>query len=189
MIDIFNEIRKCTPLSLDDTSQIIDDELTIILKNVTKSYERIGKEQYKSNSTLDEIIEALEASNENVNLNNEFKDILNVKDKKIGKLLGCLINFSDAFENLYMHAVKSRNEALITSLSFQKENNKKQLMLCGISILGFMGEVFDSKLHIAKEVRCNDTIQPGCIMEVLSNGYTYDGEVIRKAEVIINNQI
>jgi len=191
MIDVFKELEKYTCIDINKQygnkeSMDSSEELPIILKNITKVYERIGKEQFKSNNDLEEVIEMLEESRIKDDLIKEMKEIIDNKDIKINKSMLALMSIYDTFDDMYSFSIKSGNETLKEAISFQREKNVKLLLTSGIAVIGEVDESFDSNIHIAKEVKFDEGFKNNHIIEVLRNGYVYEGEVIRKAEVIIN---
>lgn len=206
MIDVYEELKKFASFDIDSITASEDNDFSIIIKNASKAYERLGKEQFKNSSKLEEISEILEENLEENNDKDELiiklKDIIEDKDeliknlkdiiennkKKTARLLDGLTGISDAFENIYLFAVKSGNEALIESLNIQKDKNRKVLLLSNLIQIGEIGEIFDSRLHMAKSITFDESIQDGLVIDVLSKGYMFDGEILRKADVTINKK-
>ncbi|MDR1892465.1 MAG: nucleotide exchange factor GrpE [Oscillospiraceae bacterium] len=61
----------------------------------------------------------------------------------------------------------------------------ERLNACGLQRLGAVGEPFDVRLHVAKAAR--SSAHPfECVAEVLETGFFYNGQIIRKASVIIS---
>ncbi len=158
MIDVYEELNKYASVDINSESAAVDNEFSIIIKNAARAYERLGKEQYKSSSTLEELFEILEENKDKDELIANFKEIIGNNQKKISGLLNGLTGFSDAFENIYLFAVKSGDKALIEALSIQKEKNTKLLLLCNLTPVGKSGEIFDSRFHIAKDISFDEQI-------------------------------
>jgi molecular chaperone GrpE (heat shock protein) len=92
-------------------------------------------------------------------------------------LLGSLIAISDLLDGLlpYLH---EHNQ----TISAKKE---EVLKACGLERLGFPGERLDPRLHTVAAAEYNEAAFE-TIIHVLESGYTYRGQIIRKATVILS---
>lgn len=188
MIDVAREIEKYASIDINKEVAFDNDELSIILQNATKAYERIGKQQFKSNTILEELIEIVEENKVKEDQIRDMRSIINKSDSNASKLLTGLLDINDAFEDMYLYVAKSEVKSLKEAINLQKEKNIRMLSLCGVTIIGNKTDNFDSNIYIAKELGDREDLDDGVIIEVLRCGYIYDGQVIRKAQVVINKK-
>ena len=115
----------------------------------------------------------LEQSTVKDDLINQAREKMINKDEKIKESIKALISIYDSFDDMYSFAIKSDNEALREAINFQKEKNVKLLLTSGIAVIGAIDESFDSKMHIAKEVKFDEALKVDHIIEVLKDGKVF----------------
>lgn len=192
MIDVKEEIKKYKVINIEEKldfheSNIFDNELAEIMKIFAKTFDRLGKEQYKSSNKLDEIIIALEEKEEEEQSNRELKEKIKDKEEEIKVLLRSLISLADLIEDMYVYSKKTENLSLKHQITLQWNNVKNYLAQCGITIIGDEGGIFNSELYKAVEIKYIEEKTDGEVLEVLKSGYIYKGKLLRKAEVIVNS--
>lgn len=184
VIDVAKELQK---YNIKDVEIDFSDDIAGLLSIFNKTVERIGKEQYKSLRNIDEILELLDATKENEELIKSFKEKAKLTEKENENLIKALVEVADLFEDIYMYSEKSLNEGFAEQMKLQLSNMEQVLLTYGLTRFGDVGEAFNSQLHIPKEVRENEGFMQVQILEIIKSGYTYKGQIIRKAEVVINN--
>lgn len=112
MIDVAREIEKYASIDINKEVAFDNDELSIILQNATKAYERIGKQQFKSNTILEELIEIVEENKVKEDQIRDMRSIINKSDSNASKLLTGLLDINDAFEDMYLYVAKSEVKSL-----------------------------------------------------------------------------
>lgn len=186
MLDVIKELEKYKPVDLEEEI-LFKKETSKIISIFNKNIERIGKEQYKSNRNIDEILEILDEDKSKDELIAGFRDKLQRACEDREMLLKGLIDIVELFEDLYICSSKSLNESFLEQMRLQRENLEQIMQKCGITPIGKPLEMFDKELHIAREVK-EDKEKPNMqIMEVIRRGYMYKGEIIRKSEVVVNS--
>lgn len=188
MIDVLEELKKYSPIDMNNEAALKSDDMTMILENVTKAYDRIGKEQFKSSAILEELTEIIEEDREKENQIRDMRLIISKYENKSNKLLKGLLDINDAFEDMYLYILKLNRDNLKEAMDLQREKNIRMLSISGVTLIGSKGDRFDSNIYIAKELGFIEDLNEGDIIEVLRLGYIYEGQIIRKAEVIVNKK-
>lgn len=188
MIDVLEELKKYSPIDMNNEAALKSDDMTMILENVTKAYDRIGKEQFKSSAILEELTEIIEEDREKENQIRDMRLIISKYENKSNKLLKGLLDINDAFEDMYLYILKLNKDNLKEAMDLQREKNIRMLSISGVTLIGSKGDRFDSNIYIAKELGFIEDLNEGDIIEVLRLGYIYEGQIIRKAEVIVNKK-
>jgi molecular chaperone GrpE (heat shock protein) len=60
------------------------------------------------------------------------------------------------------------------------------MLILGITRIECDNTLFDARIHSALQVKEDDNLQNGIILEVLRSGYLYQSYLLRKAQVIVN---
>ena len=185
MLDVMKEILQYKPI--DMKCEIgFDNEISNILIEFSKTYERTGKDQYKSLKRIDEILEILDESSQNEAIYKDIEEKSEIIREDRDKLLKSVIEIADLFEDIYVYSCKSSNQSLYEQMKLQWSNLNQSILKSKITRFGETGDAFDIQLHIAKEAREEPQLKYLQILEVVKSGYIYKGELIRKADVIIN---
>ena len=193
MLDIKEELKNYKFIELGHNSEENEEnneELSLLLNMFTKAYERIGKEQYKTANGIEEILDLLEESSEsnkeNQGIIRELRERVQGKDNEINAMINTVISISDIFDYINGFALKSGNENLIAQFKLVSEQLGEKLAQSSISILGIEGGEFDMSIHKAIEAEWQKDKSEGVILQVVRKGYMYKGNLLRKAEIIIN---
>lgn len=186
MLDVLKELNKYKPVDLKE-EVCLERKTSQLISILNKNLERIGKDQYKSNRNIDEILEILDEDKSKNELITSFREKFEGARDNRDMLLKGIIDIVELFEDLYVYSGKSLNKSFLEQIRHQWTNLEQIMLKCGISILGNPGEMFDSKLHIARETRKDGLLPNMQIIEVIRRGYMYKGEIIRKSEVVVNN--
>lgn len=183
MIDVNKELQR---YSLEDIEIDFESDISELLNAFNKIFEKIGKQQYKSATNMEEILEIIDEIKEDNESLKSFKNDVKSMDKENQILIKTLIEVADLFEDIYIYSRKSSNQALKEQMGLQWNKLEQILLTCGLTRFGKEEDMFNSHLHIPKETKENGHINQIQILEIMKSGYIYRGEVIRKAEVVVN---
>lgn len=193
VLDIKEELKNYKFIDLDadiKENEESNEELNHLINMLTKSYERLGKEQYKTAGAVEEILDLLEEKNED-NIENhttikELKEKFHIKENEIKAMINTIINISDIFDYINDFALKSNNENLKAQFKLVSQQLGEKLAQSSISVIGIEGGEFDVTLHQPISVQWKQDRPENIILQVAKKGYMYKGNVLRKAEIIIN---
>lgn len=101
--------------------------------------------------------------------------------KLIGELLPVLDNFTLAMRV----TVPGESEGLVKGVTMVYEQLQRVLTTSGVEKMECLGSLFDPNLHEAVVSEPTEGAASGTILEVLRDGYTLSGKVIRPAMVKI----
>lgn len=188
MIDVTRELEKYEEIDMESENDVCcDNEISQLLNIFNKTVERIGKEQYKSLRYLGEISEALEEDKGGEELLKNISEKLIVVESEKKSLLVALIEIGDLFEDMYVFSQKNSNQSFSSQIGLEWGNIKQSMLKCGLTRFGDVGEAFNRYFHIPKEVKeTQGNLENNCILGIIKSGYAYKGDVVRKAEVVIN---
>lgn len=194
MINIKEELKKYESINIESDTEYKNEnsieEIEEILTIFTKSYERIGKEQYKTSNSIDEILDMLEEHVENnqekLIMVKEFQDKVSKRDNELKNVLNTIVNISDIFDYINMYVSNSDNEKLKVQFNLAQEQLTEKLAKASITVLGTLYGEVDIDIHKPIETRWEEDRKEGVILQVVRKGYMYNGQILRKAEVVIN---
>lgn len=195
MLDIKEELKNYEFIELDANlkeNEESNDELNYLLNMFTKTFERIGKEQYKSASGIEEILDLLEENNES---NSETYGIVKglrekaqIKDNEIKSMINTIISISDIFDYINGYALKRNNENLKDQFKLVSQQIGEKLAQNSITVIGLEDGEFDLRVHQPLSVEWHRDKPENVILQVVKKGYIYKGNVLRKAEIVINKK-
>jgi molecular chaperone GrpE (heat shock protein) len=181
------ELYKYKEITLDNPIDIKQSELVATFNIFAKSFQRLGKQQFKSMTEIEEISEILEDMSQDNKCNKELKNNVKSKDSEIEKLLKGIISICDMFEDMHIFSEKSADEVWKKQISLQWSNLNNTISLLGLTRIGEIQVIFNPEFHRVIEVK-NELESPnGEVVETIKSGYMYCGKLLRKADVIINN--
>lgn len=189
MLNIKEELQNYEYIDIEissDKSENINSEVINLLKVFSKSYDRIGKEQYKAVNGIDEIIEILEEDKEKLHSIKELKESVMEKYVEIESLISALVNIYDMIEDMSSFFINKGDNIMQEQLHLMKEQMVENLSITGITVLGIEGVLYNSAYYQPIGTECNLDKAEEEILKVIKKGYTYKGKLLRKAEVIVN---
>ncbi|NMB41153.1 MAG: nucleotide exchange factor GrpE [Firmicutes bacterium] len=179
MLDISKEIKEYGLIDLEqDPIDAGGNELQEIIGNFSKVFERLGKEQYKFSQQLEGVFSILESEEDKLKPNGV--------DQEVKRLLQVLLKLADSLEDVYRYALRSDQGAWRNQLSLQWEKVGRQMEVYGIRRIEGAGNAFDSRLHVAQEVKEYPGVSDGQILDIIKSGYLLGETIVRKAEVVVN---
>lgn len=194
MLDIKDELKNYKLVQFQENSQNNEEnsmeELSGLLNVFTKTYERIGKEQYKTSNAVDEILDILE---ENKEINNDKQSTIKGLKEQVGDLdnelkvmLSTITNMCDVFDYMNNYVLNSDNESLKDQFKLVQEQIMEKLAKASITVLGKANVEMDINIHQPISTKWQEDKPEGMILDVVRKGYMYKGKLLRKAEIIIN---
>lgn len=193
MLDIKEELKNYKVIELNvnlQDKEESNEELNHLLNMFTKSYERIGKEQYKTVNAIEEILEILEEKSEDNKESQdtikELKERTQKSDNEIKAMINTIISISDIYDNINAFVLNSDNENFKAQFKLVMEQLLEKLAQSSITVIGIEGGEVDMNLHQTIATEWKQDKPEGVILQVVRKGYMYKGKLLRKAEIIIN---
>ncbi len=188
MIDVDKELQAfIEDLHVDSYDRFYD--LIEVIDEFNKVLNKLGKEQYRYSNQLDEIMMSLEEQ-ENYHKECVFLQQQNrMKDMEVKKLVAVLLNILDSYEDLYRYSLKYGDESWKEQMTMQWNRTGIILKQNGIVRIEGIGELFVPQLYAVEEIRQVPGIPNGQIVDIIRSGYMYNGEIIRKAKVVVNQTL
>lgn len=185
MIDVAKELQGFVEdLHKDSLERFCD--IADVIGEFNKVLNKLGKEQYKYSHQLDEIMMSLEEQ-ENYHKECVFLQQQNrMKDMEVKRLVAVLLNILDSYEDLYRYSLKYGDESWKEQMTMQWNRTGIILKQNGIVRIEGIGELFVPQLYAVEEIRQVPGIPNGQIVDIIRSGYMYNGEIIRKAKVVVN---
>lgn len=191
MIDVKKEIKRYMPIDLDniDNKSYRQDETLIeAVKGFSAVLKRIGKEQYRYSHQLEEILDLIEDLKAHESSGDILREDNRQAKKEIDLLTKAILDLADALEDIYTYAIEFGDEALKGQMAIQWDKLGTILTQYGISRMEGIGTHFTSTFYVAKAIEEDDDIPHGQIVGVIRSGYLWKGQVLRKAQVIVNRR-
>ena len=130
----------------------------LVVEDLTEQFEKVVEEQTK--------VKSLEQENK--------------------MLLNALMASYDLFSEVLLGASEQHSESWYQQMILQSERLAKMMQEIGITVINPQNSKLDLIYHKVVGYQYDDTIQEKQILKYIKVGYIYKGNVIRKAEVIIN---
>ncbi|MCM8899915.1 nucleotide exchange factor GrpE [Caldicoprobacter algeriensis] len=188
MIDVAKELQGFVEGLHEDSVERFCD-IADVIGEFNKVLNKLGKEQYRYSSQLDEIMMFLE---EQGNYHKEcvfLQQQNRMKDMEVKRLVAVLLNILDLYEDLYRYSLKYGDESWKEQMTMQWNRTGIMLKQNGIVRIEGIGELFVPQLYVVEEIRQVPGIPNGQIVDIIRSGYMYNGEIIRKAKVVVNQTL
>jgi len=118
----------------------------------------------------------------------EINELL--QDNKTGGniLADTVIDVADRVEEFYRFTVEDGNVQLSEQAQMMWNAVCKSLVSAGFKIIGNANqpEPFNFQCHSAEGIVCDNNVPNEYVLKTLKCGYIYEGEIIRRASVIVN---
>ena len=139
-----------------------------------------GKKQDDISLQVEEIYDLVQAA--------ELREGLREEKRKADKLVGAVIGLCDIIEDFYEFA-KTRDDELSRQAALMMRGADRMLGECGVSRIGDEEEAgipLNPEIHTARSA-APSAYPKEHVARVLRSGYRHNGEVIRKAVVILSS--
>lgn len=204
MLNPIEELKKYKKIYLDHTDEIeIDLSYSSIIKYISDEMGKLSRGQFRMSQKLEDFSqEIIDAIDSNTGRLDEISALVDEKDKTI-ELLNKEIKKELSEKNDLIKAFVAGLALFDTLVSFIRDSGdttwveqsqaafRKALQFAseaGIAQTGVVGELFDDRLHDVVEVVCDERFGFREITGVDAKGYTYKGDVVKKARVTVNNE-
>ena len=169
-MDFALELQKL----LNEEEIPLQNPLEEIAKSQLNMLEKVTKNSSEISLQVEEIYDIIKDSEENA------REIKNAA-KREETLLGGFIAINDLLDSIIQYMPN-------TDMSHIKVINGRRdevLSACGIEKTGFTGQKLEPKLHTVASAEQSEAPHE-TITQVLESGYTYRGNITRKATVIVS---
>jgi len=183
-IDVNKLLNKFEPIEKEDFTEAMDISL---VENYIDLAGKISRMHQKSNQTisysLEQIIQSLKKNDTLIENLKEQKTELTRENEVLVRLF---IDMADIIYNYCVAAQKAEDINLINSSLTLIKAFELNLEKIGLKKITGIGENPDSLYHyVIEEKLTEDKRQVGKILEIYNQGYTYNGKILKKAEVVI----
>jgi len=186
MIDFRKELEKFD-FAADETDFTgLNNETAQVIEVFNSTLKRIGKELNTTNIQLEEVLAQDIDDNEKDKQLAEMKKAIKTCEEEKYSLAQVLVATLDQFEDIYRYSLKNASGSWSGQMSILWKNTSANLLLQGITRIEGENTLFDSRIHSAIQIKEDNNVINGLILEVLRSGYIYQAHLLRKAQVIVN---
>lgn len=186
MIDFQKELAKFNFSEIDPEFTQFYSETAQLLAVCSTALKRIGKELNHANLQLEDVLAQSAEEKEKDRYLAEQKKMIEACEAEKLSLIEELVAALDQLEDIYRYASKNENNSWFEPLRHMWERSSANLLSRGIIRIEGEQALFDSRIHAALQVKEEENLPDGTILEVLRCGYIYQSNVLRKAQVIVN---
>lgn len=161
------------------------DPLSTSWELFAKEVKHFGQEQSKTTTQLEELLSQMEEQLEKSGTEELLKTKLTAAKKETQTLLLSLLSNADALEEVYRYAQENA-APWQEQLALQWQKLGQTLSHCGLVRIEGQGEAFQPQLQIAIGLDSDLALPEETVLGIVKSGYFYQGELLRKAEVIVN---
>lgn len=186
MIDFRKELAKFDFFTVDAEFTGYYNETAQVIEVFASTLKRIGKELNNTNIQLEEILaQYMEEKEKDKHIAELKKAVAAYEEEKLALVRG-LVAVLDQLEDIYRYSLKNECGSWSEQMQLLWRNTSADLLPQGIIRIEGENSLFDARLHSAAEIKEDNTIPNGVILEVLRCGYMYQSHLLRKAQVIVN---
>ncbi|MCR4442859.1 MAG: nucleotide exchange factor GrpE [Peptococcaceae bacterium] len=186
MIDFRKELAKFDFFAIDAEFTGYYYETAQVIEAFNSTLKRIGKELNNANMQLEEVLsQHLEEKEKDKHIAEQQRAIAACEDEKRSLVQG-LVEVLDQLEDIYRYSLQHERGTWSEQMQLLWKNTSAKLLLHGIIRIEGENTPFDPRFHSAVEVKENNNLPSGTILEVLRCGYMYQSHLLRKAQVIVN---
>lgn len=186
MLDVKKEIKKYNSIDLSDSLDF-NDEFREVFNSFTKTICKFDKEQYKISEKLEDVLSILEEDNDIFEKLDELEEKTEKLELENYDLINTMIKVIGLLEDIYRYVLVKDDEKWKEQIIMQWNKAKTLLKEKNIDIIEPTGDKFLVQLHKAVEIKENKEVSDGIILDTIKSGYIYNGQVIKKASVIVNS--
>lgn len=187
MIDFEKEIEKYDYLFETGEADLLKTDIQIeSIQRLSEILKRFSKQQLMQNTQIEEIVAGIDDVREDFNaLAKKNEDAIEKNNNSLA-LKESLIRVLDLFENLYHWSKNNSQDPLSISIQRIWEEFKKTMLMLGLGVIDDEQGQFNPQMHNAMQTKAIKEKSHGQVLEVLHCGVIQDGEVKRKAQVVVN---
>ncbi len=187
-MDFLEELKNYKFLSSSLDKSFIDshNETQMMLKAFTSTIKRIGIEQNKTNTQMEELYDIFDDGIKKIDTVYEVNQKMNSADIEKSAFVKKIISISDHIENLYRYAINNDTGNWKDQIKIIWDSISQELSQLEIFRIEGEGTFFNADLNTVQLVRSEKDIAEDIILEVLQCGYQYKSSVLRKSMVVVN---
>lgn len=159
-------------------TQELNSKIDDLSDKLINNFKQTNNRQSEANINLEQLIDKMEDLN-TLNINFEKE-----QDEK-NKLINALINILDLNDDIFTYLDETNDNSQV-KLAYELID--KELTLLGIKIINDINVLIDHRYHYIEKI-INDNAKPDLmVIKIIKKGYLYNGNIIRKASVIVNKR-
>lgn len=187
MIDFEKEIEKYDYLFETGEADLLKTDIQIeSVQRLSEILKRFSKQQLMQNTQIEEIVAGIDDVRDDFNVLAKKNEDAIEKNKNSLALKESLIRVLDLFENMYHWSKNNPQDPLSISIQRIWEEFKKTMLMLGLGVIDDEQGQFNPQMHNAMQTKAIKEKSHGQVLEVLHCGVIQDGEVKRKAQVVLN---
>jgi len=184
MDDIQRRLRKFEPVDLSTDSEPLD---TSFADQFLKVFTRMAKAQWKTQQKADlsarKVAEHLDDHGELLNELKQKRAQLEDRNEQLQRFILEVVDLISSFQQTAEASGDSEMQSTAATMQRALEKNMEKV---GLRPIPALGEVPDSIYHFVLDTKPADNKSDhDRIVEIVQPGYTMNGKVIRKANVIV----
>jgi molecular chaperone GrpE (heat shock protein) len=181
--DIDDRLRRFEPADLDDDASLDTGQADQLLKLFTRLAKGQWKTQQKADHAAQKVADYLDEHSDRVTELKEERAALEDREEQYRRVL---LEIMDLFGQLDETARRSSSDPLKSVATSMREKLEGITAKIGLERIPAQGESPDSLYHHVVDTReAGSSESPDTIVEVARQGYLLEGEVVRKADVIV----
>lgn len=176
-LDFHEEVLKLANLPL---SENMDDgsftsDISLMCNDLNKNLNKLSKSQKELSFSVEEIYEYIQ-------------NLKEAEDKKSNEydFVNKLVSIVDIIEDFYVFALEKEDQVVISHAEMLWNSIQKKISSIGLSRIYDEKTALDVVYNTVAGSDSDTTIPEGFILKTIKSGYTYNGKVIRKSNVIVN---
>lgn len=183
-VDVEERLKNFAPIDLEGEGNTLDTAFADrFLKVVTRMAKAQMKIQQQVSFSVDEVKQHLD---DRADLVDDLKGQRNEARSKNEQLIRFVLEVMDLITGFYAGTRRSKDSEMSTAAATMQEALEKHMGNVGLTRIPAIGEEADGLYHFVLDTRPAGTgEQADRIVEEVRPGYVLDGEVLRKADVIV----
>lgn len=183
-MDVSKRLASFEPVTLSAESRGLD---TSFAEGFLKAFTRVAKSQVKTQQAVELSVEDVRrALREQQELVEEVKEQRRLAERTNEQLVRFILEAIDIVHNLYKSTREGASPELRSVADTMLEALRPNMEKVGLVPIPALGQTPDALYHFVLSTRpADDAAMRDRIVEVVREGYVLNGEVIRKADVIV----
>lgn len=188
-MNLYDELEKFSFVNLQELNNSEQVLFTENFDGLLKQIKNFTKQQLKTVQQVEFLKDDItKKMNYDIKLFDETLNVKNSLERQRKVLFSGLMNIVDLISNFYHMVNQSQDLHVKATLETLYKEVQKNLRNIGFISIDKVGEDFDSTYHYTVKTKWVEQQNEDTVLEVLRIGYIFEGEVIRKADVIVNSK-
>jgi molecular chaperone GrpE len=181
-LDVGAEIARLVPIDLEAADEAAAAPLVEQWEEVSRTLARLGKQQLRANQSVEFLEGQLADAKERADEHRREAARLREEARQNAQTL---LDLVDTLDDLAVFARQLRDERWIAHAERMLAKALRVFGQLGLAEIPALGEAFDPKEHeAAQSVERAADQRPYEVVEVIQRGFRYNGQVLRRAQVI-----